>query len=102
MQGGGYYAVPGFASRRRGWCEPGAGGGAGPGDQDRGEGARPEAAGKGDRAGAAAGVLVHHRGRWWTATRAQARDAPDTMEVSENSDTSVFTFGRLPSSKATL
>ncbi len=35
--------------------------------------------GRGDRAGAAAGLLAHHRGRWWTATRAQARAAPGTL-----------------------
>ena len=30
------------------------------------------------QAGALAGA-AHHRGRWWTATRAQAMDAPDTL-----------------------
>jgi hypothetical protein len=40
--------------------------------------------------GAAAGVLAHHRDRWWTAIRVQARDAPGTLGVSENSGISVY------------
>src|SRR5208337_218582 len=45
---------------------------------DRDRGAEPERADLGDRAGAVAGVPVHHRGSWWTATRTQARNAPGT------------------------
>jgi hypothetical protein len=44
-----------------------------------GEGAGPENAGRSGRAGAAAGLLAHHRGRGWTVTQAQARDAPGTL-----------------------
>ena len=55
----------------------GGGGGAGEPGGDWGRGRSTP--GRGDRAGAAAGLLVHHRDRWWTATRAQARDAPSTL-----------------------
>jgi len=55
----------------------GGGGGAGEPGGDWGRGRSTP--GRGDRAGAAAGLLVHHRDRWWTATRAQARDAPGTL-----------------------
>jgi len=33
----------------------------------------------GNRAGAPAGVLAHHRGMRWTTTRAQTRGAPGTL-----------------------